>query len=82
MADPTDSHLATKPEPPEPRVRDLAADWPGWRFWRAGGGSFMATRRTWLREADLEAGLAATLMADDEEELAAQLFEQTRLESS
>jgi hypothetical protein len=58
----------------------LQEAWPGWRIWRADGGSWMATRRRILSCEEVGEGLAHTLMEDTEDELAAQLEQQRCIE--
>jgi hypothetical protein len=54
---------------------------PDWRVWRADGGSWMGTRRGRpLTEAQITAGLAATLMEDTAENLRGALLGQARIE--
>lgn len=59
----------------------LAADFGGWHIWRGRDGKgackgWYATRRRRLRAAELDAGLAATLGADDAESLRGLLTQQ------
>ena len=66
-------------------LADLAADFRGWHIWRGrdGRGShrgWYATRQRRLRAAELDAGLAATLGADDAETLRGQLAQQLVIE--
>lgn len=66
-------------------LADLAADFLGWHIWRGrdGRGShrgWYATRQRRLRAAELDAGLAATLSADDAETLRGQLAQQLVIE--
>lgn len=66
-------------------LSDLAADFPGWHVWRGrdGRGShrgWYATRQRRLRAAELDAGLANTLSADDAETLRGQLAQQLVIE--
>jgi hypothetical protein len=71
--------------PPQEPLADLAADFPGWHIWRGRDGSgshkgWYATRRRRLRAVELDAGLAATLSADDAETLRGQLAQQLVIE--
>jgi hypothetical protein len=66
-------------------LADLAVDFPGWHIWRGrdSRGShrgWYATRQRRLRAADLNAGLAATLSADDAETLRGLLAQQLVIE--
>jgi hypothetical protein len=61
-------------------LTQLAADWPAWKIWRAGSGSWMGTRPGNLTDHELSSGLARTLMEDTPEELRAQLEQQARNE--
>jgi hypothetical protein len=71
--------------PPREPLAGLAADFPGWHIWRGrdGRGShkgWYATRQRRLRAAELNAGLAATLNADDAETLRGLLAQQLVIE--
>ncbi|GAA3217055.1 hypothetical protein [Actinocorallia longicatena] len=63
---------------------DLAARYPGWRFWRTRHGvelkGLMATRRRDLSEKEIAAGLAQSLPYGLTESLDSQLARQDRLE--
>lgn len=59
---------------------DLAATFPSWRVWRSDGGAWWATRRYRLTDDQLDAGLAATVAADDLAGLRVQLRQQARRE--
>jgi hypothetical protein len=61
-------------------LTQLATDWPDWKIWRAGSGSWMGTRPGDLTDHQLRNGLARTLMEDSPELLRAQLEQQARNE--
>jgi hypothetical protein len=55
----------------------------GWRVWRSDGGSWLATRRgRQLTQAQIDAGLATTLMENTAEELREALAGQARIEAT
>lgn len=65
--------------------KELAAQYPGWRIWRAehGAGDLLATRKASITDAEVERGLARTLPVGlINVDLAAQLAEQTRIEKT
>lgn len=59
-------------------VEDLAGEFPTWRIWQAQRGTWVATRRHRLTDAQLEAGLYATVCGDDPGELRGELERQRR----
>lgn len=61
---------------------DLQDEHPGWKLWRSGGGSWMATRRKVLGFDELFPSFANTLMENTAEDLAGKLAEQKRLEGA
>ena len=75
------------PPTTEEAMEQLAAEFPGWRFWCSqdgdSPGELMATRRRDLTDAEVAAGLARTLpMGHNADLLRAQLAEQARLEDA
>ena len=77
--------MQTARRPPEP-LADLAADFPGWHIWRGRDGrgadkGWYATRQRRLSAAELDAGLAATLSADDAGSLRGRLAQQQVIEA-
>ena len=72
--------MQTARRPPEP-LADLAADFRGWHIWRGRDGrgadkEWYATRPRRLSPAELAAGLAVTLSADDARSLRGRLAQQ------
>jgi hypothetical protein len=56
----------------------IEADFPGWQVWRSDAGRWYATRSGDLSDAELQAGCAMTVAADDPAGLRGLLAEQTR----
>lgn len=56
----------------------IEGDFPGWQVWRSDAGRWYATRSGDLTDAQLQAGYAMTVAADDASGLRALLREQTR----
>ena len=54
----------------------IESDFPGWLVWRSDAGRWYATRSGDLTDAQLQAGYAMTVAADDSGELRALLTEQ------
>ncbi|WP_018655397.1 hypothetical protein [Actinomadura flavalba] len=54
----------------------VESEFPAWLVWRSDAGRWYATRRGDLTDAQLEAGQAMTVAADDEPGLRALLTEQ------
>ena len=65
-------------DPPEPAV--ITKQFPDWALWRSATGRWWASRRTELTAADLAAGRALFLHADDLEALASQIRAQQALQ--
>ncbi|WP_030164659.1 hypothetical protein [Spirillospora albida] len=60
------------------RKAAIEEDFPGWQVWRSDAGRWYATRSGDLTDAQLRAGYAMTVAADDAAGLRALLREQTR----
>jgi hypothetical protein len=56
----------------------LQSEFPGWLVWRSDAGRWYATRSGDLTDAQLQAGYAMTVAADDATALRELLLEQTR----
>ncbi|PKK13313.1 hypothetical protein [Thermomonospora sp. CIF 1] len=56
----------------------IEEEFPGWKVWRSDAGRWYATRSGDLTDAQLQAGCATTVAADDSAGLRALLAEQTR----
>ncbi|MEO5877759.1 MAG: hypothetical protein ABIS86_12930 [Streptosporangiaceae bacterium] len=56
----------------------IEAEYPGWLVWRSDAGRWYATRSGDLTDAQLQAGFAMTLAADDEPGLRELLIDQAR----
>jgi len=56
----------------------LQSDFPGWLVWRSDAGRWYATRSGDLTDAQLQAGYAMTVAADDSTALRELLLDQTR----
>ncbi|MBA9007368.1 MULTISPECIES: hypothetical protein [Thermomonospora] len=54
----------------------IEAEFPGWTVWRSDAGRWYATRTRDLTDAQLQAGYAMTVAADDAEGLRARLARQ------
>ncbi|MGC4955461.1 hypothetical protein ACLQ2P_19760 [Actinomadura citrea] len=59
----------------------IEGEHPGWQVWRSDAGRWYATRSGDLTDAQLQAGCAMTVAADDSEGLRRTLLDQTRGES-
>jgi hypothetical protein len=59
----------------------IEADFPGWQVWRSDAGRWYATRSGDLTDAQLRAGCAMTVAADDPEGLRRLLLGQARGEA-
>lgn len=55
----------------------IEEEFPGWQVWRSDAGRWYATRIGDLTDAELQAGCAMTVAADDSEGLRRLLVEQT-----
>ncbi|OLT12784.1 hypothetical protein BJF79_21480 [Actinomadura sp. CNU-125] len=55
----------------------IESEFPGWQVWRSDAGRWYATRSGDLSDAQLQAGYAMTVAADDSAGLRALLREQT-----
>lgn len=63
-----------RPDVTDERMRILAGDYPGWRIWRSDRGTWWASRKGRpLADAELTAGLSATVVADSLPALTEQL---------
>ncbi|TDC45071.1 hypothetical protein E1281_31595 [Actinomadura sp. KC345] len=58
----------------------IEEEFPGWQVWRSDAGRWYATRSSDLSDAQLQAGYAMTVAADDSAGLRRLLREQTREE--
>jgi hypothetical protein len=58
----------------------IEGDFPGWQVWRSDAGRWYATRSGDLSDAQLQAGFAMTVAADDSAGLRRLLLEQARQE--
>ncbi|RFS81021.1 hypothetical protein D0T12_34015 [Actinomadura spongiicola] len=58
----------------------IQEEYPGWQVWRSDAGRYYATRSGDLSDAQLQAGLAMTVAADDSVGLRRLLLDQTRQE--
>ncbi|MFI0483269.1 hypothetical protein [Actinomadura sp. 9N215] len=58
----------------------IEGDFPGWQVWRSDAGRWYATRSGDLTDAQLQAGYAMTVAADDSVGLRRLLLDQTREE--
>ncbi|MEU8342283.1 hypothetical protein SAMN05443665_1023125 [Actinomadura meyerae] len=56
----------------------IEGEFPGWQVWRSDAGRWYATRSGDLTDAELQAGCAMTVAADDAEGLRRLLAEQER----
>ncbi|WP_067454830.1 hypothetical protein [Actinomadura macra] len=56
----------------------IESDFPGWQVWRSDAGRWYATRSTDLTDAQLQAGYAMTVAADDAAGLRELLADQAR----
>jgi hypothetical protein len=56
----------------------IEGEFPGWQVWRSDAGRWYATRSGDLTDAQLRAGCAMTVAADDPEGLRRLLFDQAR----
>ncbi|MBO2450517.1 hypothetical protein J4573_25670 [Actinomadura barringtoniae] len=56
----------------------LQSEFPGWLVWRSDAGRWYATRSGDLTDAQLQAGYAMTVAADDSTALRELLLDQTR----
>ncbi|GAA2573105.1 hypothetical protein SMC26_27870 [Actinomadura fulvescens] len=56
----------------------IESEFPGWLVWRSDAGRWYATRSGDLTDAQLQAGYAMTVAADDSGELRELLVEQAR----
>ncbi|TDD63697.1 hypothetical protein E1293_42605 [Actinomadura darangshiensis] len=56
----------------------IEGEYPGWQVWRSDAGRWYATRSGDLTDAQLQAGCAMTVAADDPEGLRGLLAEQAR----
>ncbi|MEO3782052.1 hypothetical protein ABGB12_01885 [Actinocorallia sp. B10E7] len=61
---------------------NIETEHPGWVVWRSDAGRWYATRSGDLTDAQLDAGLAMTLAADDEAGLRRRLDEQARVDTA
>lgn len=59
----------------------IEEEFPGWQVWRSDAGRWYATRSGDLSDAELQAGCAMTVAADDAEGLRRMLLDQRRGES-
>ncbi|MES9542592.1 MULTISPECIES: hypothetical protein [unclassified Actinomadura] len=59
----------------------IEGEFPGWQVWRSDAGRWYATRSGDLTDAQLQAGCAMTVAADDAEGLRRTLLDQRRGES-
>ncbi|MBT2208320.1 MULTISPECIES: hypothetical protein [Actinomadura] len=62
----------------EDRKAAIESDFPGWQVWRSDAGRWYATRSTDLTDAQLQAGYAMTVAADDAAGLRELLLDQKR----
>ncbi|TYK48918.1 hypothetical protein [Actinomadura decatromicini] len=58
----------------------IEEEFPGWQVWRSDAGRWYATRSGDLTDAQLQAGYAMTVAADDSSGLRRLLIDQTRRE--
>ncbi|WP_433467859.1 hypothetical protein ACQPZP_12120 [Spirillospora sp. CA-142024] len=56
----------------------IEGDFPGWQVWRSDAGRWYATRSGDLSDAQLQAGCAMTVAADDPDGLRRLLLDQAR----